>query len=337
MRRESLEFISEAILVERLVKEFRPIEKNAGLFDSLGLNTITSEVEDYVKKNMGGEHPYQWVLKLFATGMIFKIHPILGIVAAIADQFGFGVTALISKIGQMLEPKLKAGEPIDLTEANQSVMSIIQSQAGPLEGTTSKESSSFYGIMKFAWGAGGITALLSKLSPKMGKWGISGIVWFVIKALLLGAGLVAGAGFIKSLFDKDKKPGETSTPASNESSSQSGSSPQTAHTPTGSSILKPSGRGQQNFANDSANIWIVPLIDGSIEETLVAWAVDVYPELRGKETQIESLPSFDYAANMLHQNFDRSNPDHLVVPQGYHTRKEIVDLFSKEAEKLIGK
>ncbi len=333
MRQESFEFISEAILVEKMVKEYLPIEKNAGLFEGLGLNTISSYVGSYIKENMQGS-PGKWILKLFATGMIFKIHPVLGIIAAIADQFGFGVSALIDRFGSALKPKLEAGKQFSLDELNNIGKSITESVAGPLKSEPGIEASiGFYGIMKYAWGRGyntGLAALLGKLSPSVSRWTISGIVWFIIKTLLLGAGLVAGAGIVSSFFKKDDKSTTTTPPSS---TSEPGIP--SVSSPVGSSILKPSGRGQQNFANDSANIWIVPLVGGSIEDTLLLWAVDIYPELDGKEVQIEALPSFDYVSNMLHQNFDLKNPDHLVMPQGYHSRKEVVDLFSKEAEKLV--
>ena len=82
-------------------------------------------------------------------------------------------------------------------------------------------------------------------------------------------------------------------------------------------------------------MWIVPLVNGNVEDTVLAWAVDVYPQLQGKESKLESMPGFDYTVNILAQHFDSNNPKYLVIPEGYHSRKEIVDLFSKDAEQLV--
>jgi hypothetical protein len=334
MRHESLEFVSEAILVDRLLMDRSQFKKTSGLFETLGLDSVYSWLMNYVKTNMSG-HPGQWLLSLFASGLLFKMNPFLGILASVADGFGFGVTALISKIASALKPSLEAGIPIDISEVNAIGKSAVESLAGPLG---SEANDSFNDILKQAailGGSGGLSGLLSKLSPSLGRWTIGGIVLFVIKTLLLGAGLLAGGNLIAGMFKGKDKPSATPTEPGQTTSelTEQPSKPQAPTAPK--TTLKPSGRGEQIFLNNSANIWIVPLINGSVEDTLLAWAVDVYPQLSGKEMQLESMPGFDYTVNMLSQHYDSNNPKYLVVPEGYHSRKEVVDLFSKDAEQLV--
>ncbi len=67
------------------------------------------------------------------------------------------------------------------------------------------------------------------------------------------------------------------------------------------------------------------------------WAFDVYPEMELWEGIVERSSGFKRAVRRLKRNYNRRTPNSLMMPQEFHTRKQVVDLFSKEvANKIKG-
>ena len=161
---------------------------------------------------------------------------------------------------------------------------------------------------------------------------VGGIIVWLLKTLLVGAGLVAGAGLVKKLVTPSKDKAIVTAPAA---PSATPSAPKDVRPPKPADPFKASGSGEQHFANDANAIWIVPLLGGNVEKTLIAWATDVYPKLSGNEFVIRRSPAFKRAANKLKRNFNPSNPGSLIMPIGLHSRKQVVDLFARDVKKLL--
>ena len=89
-----------------------------------------------------------------------------------------------------------------------------------------------------------------------------------------------------------------------------------------------SGDGNQYHINDGSTVWVVPLINKSIEKTLIWWAVTIYPELKGNESELTQSSSFNNMVSILKAGIEPNHPDYLTIPQGLHTRKEVVDRFA---------
>ena len=60
---------------------------------------------------------------------------------------------------------------------------------------------------------------------------------------------------------------------------------------------------------------------------LLAWAVDVYPQLHGYESQMANLSSFDKVAEDISRYGGSNN---LTMPKEYKSRKQVVDLFAHD-------
>ena len=156
---------------------------------------------------------------------------------------------------------------------------------------------------------------------------VSFIIWFV-KNILKGAGLLLVGGMIAGALHGDKKPPQPAQTAPVIQPAQTTTTipiaMQRSVSPAG---LDPSGRGEKYFKNDDGNVWIVPLY-GNVKNTLTLWATDVYPQLKGREQEINSLPSFNRVANILEENIDPKAPNYLIMPPGFNRRIDVVNLFA---------
>lgn len=101
--------------------------------------------------------------------------------------------------------------------------------------------------------------------------------------------------------------------------------------------LKPSGKGEETHVNSGDTSWYVKLTNSNIKDTLVYWAVNVYPELKGKEQEIEKASSFNKLTSILNQFYNREELPYYAIPQypGINTIRNIVDLFAGEVAKSI--
>ena len=160
------------------------------------------------------------------------------------------------------------------------------------------------------------------------------LIW-ALKTALIGAGLVGGAGFIASFIKG--KPNKTNTvpvaPEVKSETEQMLPNESILPTPKESIDLIPSGRGTEQFKNDQEEfVWIVPII-GDLKETLVAWAVDIYPELSEYEDIIYSSQAF---SNVLYEfSKNDTGTSSIRVPGKYTSRKQIVDTFVGDVARKI--
>lgn len=174
--------------------------------------------------------------------------------------------------------------------------------------------------------------LFQKRQTGKAKWLLGGFfIWF-IKTALLGAGLLAGGEMIKNMLTKKKDPEQIAPDTTQQASHPVGQSytfPNIKFTPT--------GNGQDIHPNDHASsTWIVPIQNGSVKNTLLAWAPYVYKDLQGKESLIQQTRSFNKTVNDMMEHFD-DNTDQLTVPSQFKSIKQVVDQFAPEvASKLQG-
>ncbi len=343
MRKQDLEYISETIIINNIVNT--DLSKIAGLFDSLGLGDVSSSIGNFVSESAPkGGGTLSWVIDILISGALWSVSRPLAIIYTVATMFGFNLQSIISKIVAYLKPKADLGQKVDIGELNTLGKSIAESQFGPIEEATKESSVLLMAISKYAelnkesdfgrdiqsWIKGrghgsGLLGFLRSMPRRLAGWAIVGIIIWAIKSLVMAIGHhVIG------------KPSETKPEVTPEIDVKSPTTPVSQlfsekTTPT----LTSSGRGEVYFKNDSNNLWIVPVINANLIDTLIAWTIDIYPQLSAVKNELEDLPSFRKTVGILNRSFDRTHPNNVVVPQGYHTRKELVDIFSKEAEQLI--
>lgn len=345
-----LRYLADSELINRVaIIDAALLYKNAGIAETLG--GVSEAVQNYVLSKIdtsSSEGIAKGVLDILSPAMFFYMHPMLGVLAAAASAFDVDLSDILSKVVGAIKSKIAAGEKVTPEEVNQAGAALVVSASTDM----------FYDLRKLAQN-GQLTKLAFSpmqdtkrfynqpllhrvfgfLSPvKRRHLFVSFIVWFV-KTVLLGAGLLATAGVLKSKFAPSK---ESTAPVVEESKEvlPAQTRPAAVSIPTvpkASIPWKASGKGEQYFKNDASNIWVVPIY-GNVKNTLVLWATEIYPELKGKESQIYSLPSFNRAANILEKNIDYNKPNYLMMPPGFNKRIDVVNLFVgdvKPSEKIV--
>lgn len=358
MRKDELQYLSDTILIERLASD-PELLKQASLFQDIGFGSIAEKIKQFAKENIRADAPGGYVgsiVSLMAPAILFRIHPVLGIAGAAAHVLGFDMVGVVKSIMGGLSNQINSGEGVSLSDVSSLGKGVVSGEVGDIAGaddmllpireafdiTAQKRHWGHQGKLPktpfgYEKGAPLLKRIFGNLSRARGKWLIGGIIVWFLKTLLVGAGLVAGAGLIKDVVTPDKDQ-ETPTPKpEGEGAAYNKPAPAVKPyvPPKKLDPFTPSGNGKQYFSNDTNNVWIVPLINRSINDTLIAWAVDVYPALRGKEFEIEMSPAFNAAVSRLKRNFVAKQPGSLIMPIGLHTRKQVVDLFSRDVKKQM--
>jgi hypothetical protein len=307
--------------------------KTAGLFEDLDFPGVASSIMSGVKNLISPDDDSPMgLLKglggVIASGALFKLHPILGIAYTAAKALGVDVIGVAKSVIETLIDKVRAGKSL--------VMDDIQVSA-----------STYSSIIKLGWPDSyrkpGLSSIKVPFLPTKGSSMIEkvfgnlfelgkrkqlglllvGIIIWTIKTSLLGLGLVGIGAASKFVGDKVIN---TLKPSNEQSTEESEDKPTrlVEQKPQFSS----SGKGEKYFKNDAAHIWVVPLINNDVEQTLKAWTNEIYPEI----DNVEILPSFHSTVRLLLRNNNNKEQNSIAIPQGFNTRKQIVDLFAKDAK-----
>lgn len=157
------------------------------------------------------------------------------------------------------------------------------------------------------------------------KWMMGGFIIWIVKAVLMGAGLIAGAEAISGLLGHKKpealsaKPIETpSTPPESSSIIQEPKS--ISKTETLPSLI-----------DSSKEMWVVPLI-GSIAQTLEIWTADLYPKTKTPDLAKKLANSSKFRATLQELSSQATNrgSKSLVMPEQFTSRKQVVDQFIQD-------
>ena len=370
-----IQYISDSLLIEKLFLIDQGINKTAGLADGL-LSSLSSSIMEWGKEHIdttSAESIITSLSNLLIPGVLFKIHPALGVLATTAEVLGFSPTSVIKDIVVFVVKTLRSGGELTLDSINDIGKNAVSKQAGTVTAGNNmlsvlhqiekqgqlvrfvrtagpfSEVQSLLGLGRpkdtpeipfFGSSKGGLIEKVFGQLFKMkahgkARWLLGGFVVWIIKTILLGAGLVAGGEKIMSLF-LPKKPAESQNDTeiilTQNQNQENEKTPGQSFVPQSSSKLIPTGTGQDLHVNDhKTSKWVVPMVGGSIEETLLAWTHDVYHGLEGKESVIVSSPEFHQVVSEI-KTSNNSNSNKLTIPPQFKSRKQIVDKFIKAIE-----
>lgn len=355
----------ECLLIEALEKTDVPMYKKA--FD---LGGIASDVEASVKGQIDTSSPggmAESVAKFLVPGVLFKISPVLGILDVAASFVGLDIVSLFDRFIQFIKPKIQSGEMIDASSISQLGRSIGSAMGGGGDDDADEANDRTYAfhhllneIKKNSWGSsspsptipffggessswlGRVFGNLFKMQAKgKARWLIVGFVTWLVKTVLLSAGLLAVGGAVKSLVMpnhpsvKEMSPpspyAPTEHPGATENAAYKETVPNKTNVPDKALPIwkEPSGRGEEMHVNDGAtSIWVVPIVDGSVEGTLATWVKDVYPSF---DQQLNN-PSFYRMVDQLRRANNYAPAAQMAVPQQYKSRKQVVDAIVKDIQ-----
>lgn len=339
------EIYDEAILTAIASSDDFDIIKQAGLWDDLGFDGIASSIKGLIQKHVVKEDSPGGYLdalgSVLLSGALFKVHPVLGIAYAVANAMGIDVGGIISNVFDAVKGAVSGGG----TLSESSFDSIVKSAKYDPDLTKLAQKVDVPFLPRK--GSGVIARIFGNLFSRGMKtkasWLAKGIIIWALKTALLGAGLLTATGAATSLIkgvvsgDGKEKPSvdEPATTPKEEGAGSAYVAPTATTSPVSrpTSRLRPSGAGEKQFKNDTDNMWIVPLVNRNVPDTLLAWTEEIYPQLSGYDNIVSRSPAFRRAVNVLRQNKSNTNPDSLLMPPGITSRKQVVDLFAHQAAK----
>jgi hypothetical protein len=340
MRKDTLQYISDTIAIEALAKNAE-ITKQAGLFETLGFDSVSDSITNLVKQEGPADDSQSgWastIQRILINGTLFRAHPLLGAINIAAEWAGIDLIAIGKKILSGIFGSLTSNASINFADVDRYAKIAIRKQA-------------FFGSRRGGGLFGGnqtdeVKTILRNLSQISGRGRfktllIAVLVW-TLKTALVGAGVVGAAGLIKSFIkSRPKKKQEHKE----EPETEHRESPEHRHKPVKKEPISliHSGAGNRRFKNDWVNYrWEIPLF-GSLADTIVEWAVDMYGELSGYEDIIYDSPAFKRVIDILSEpQYDKRGNEIKAglgkhfIPKGFASRKQIVDAFVRDVSKQI--
>lgn len=327
MIKGEVQYLADTLLLQKLATIECGITKNANLLSEVvngitGLgSSIISDIEEKVKE----KGALAVIGEYFAEGAVIKLLGPWGyLISAAAEAFGFNIGDFIGTVFSYVKDKIENGQPVNLDEVN---------QMGQSMGKTAHKDM-FYSLRKAEFEGtivknGGMLDFF--LKGKAGKSIVVAIITWILKRILIGAGVTEVS---KAISDKVKNYAETPSDNTENANSQTQNSEESAHPvkvnlpPVIPNHFTSSGDGNQYHINDGSTVWVVPLLNKSIEKTLIWWASTIYPELKGQESQLNQSNSFNNMVSILQAGLEQDHPDYLTIPQGLHSRKDVVDRFA---------
>jgi len=372
MAKGELQYLSDSKIIEILFSDASVI-KEAGLFEDIGFPRIANAIKDFaqgVVDNDGSVGYVDTIINTLGSGILGRIHPLLGLFSAIASSaFGFNLSSIFGRFKRMLRQHFSSSDSLSLGEADQLARDAVglQVSASLDPALDTLESYGFEVLAQYRRrrkfrrspkinipmiaekGKPLLVKVFGNLGALRGKTLAAGILVWFLKTFLLGAGLVTAGVGAKKLYDKSKEVvTEKPSPKTKEEphahsheqvettfSEPATTAPKYTVRQTGSTF-KPSGEGVKYFPNSGGSLWVVPLINRSINNTLKEWAFDVYPGSSKVEHLFERSEDFQRTVSSLKRNYNYRDPDNLVMPRQFHSRKQVVDSFIEDVASLQG-
>jgi len=363
-RKDELSYIADTLLIERLYFMDAAIKKQAGLSEDFSnavsgaMSGAKEAIQSYWKQHVDFSSPKNAILsaiELLVPVTLMRINPLIGMAANLLGGEEV-IVSILDAFKDPLKAKAESGEAIDLSHINAIAKSLIPAT----ESTEIKTSSDpFYSIRKIV-NEGKLlktaqsrsprgtledllhglkpapkgTSILGRIFPIVKGSGMKGLLvgligWF-IKTVLLSIGMIGVGGAIKGIIH----PGGDSSSAGAVASTTAPAAvtPQISLPTAKANNLQKSGLGEQFHPNDETHSWIVPL-NGDVKNTVLNWAIAVYPELRGYDQEILQTPSFNRMSNILNAFYNPMYPNYLTMPRGVNKIIDVVDVFAGDIKK----
>ncbi len=352
-----------SLVQQGIIKKASVIDFFKGIFSD-----FYKSIESQVDKN----HPVLSVMNFLSIGVISAYNPILGIILSIlGTSFGINFSTIFNSIKNSLTPHLQNDEAIKNLDRNQNT--IISDAVGSavdsnltasdseidatLQNLENKETFSTAAaksnvlIKEAAIGAVFVQKFLPKIGQAFGggKFGIKTFLTWIVKAILLGAGIIGVSGTASAQVFGIKGKEDSDQPKQDDKVVDQ-SRDETPTTKSSKSILnelklfgdhrivesRPNNApNDQSSGVDGGMEWKV---GGPLWETLYDWIFTTYrnsAEVFRKHNITDS--SLQEAARQVANQFIKTtkypyNSDQYRIPREYDNVKDVVDLIISKAK-----
>ena len=121
-----IQYVSDTILLEETFQVLAEFNDNRFEKYAFDLAAILPSIGNEVSSLVGGNYSTpRKIVDLLAPALFFGIHPLLGALVAIAEHFGYDLTAIYEKIKNAIMPDLKAGKPVTAEQINSAAQAAI--------------------------------------------------------------------------------------------------------------------------------------------------------------------------------------------------------------------
>jgi hypothetical protein len=332
-----LEYIADCIFIEAIAKD--PMIKNAeGI-----LSSVFSSVKDYVMSLFDKDRPIASVLAFIGPGILFRLgFPWLAVIYEVADVLGFDWISfwdsVKSGIANIIKSIISSGSKPSEAELSSNINRTVATSAsqhfdnepdigrlkklinsGKLNSSLTTDISNANDLYHFASkyqtdkSIIKTAGLIGGFTSKLAKFFIKTISW-LIKTALVSLGFAVAGGAVSSIFKTDKNKPSSASSANEDLTPIS---------------IRPSQSISQEMLtvhrNDLSNAWIERASIDDIDDILLSWVFDVYPQLSSQRSELEHSSSFNNTRNkFLSRNRLAAGLDIISIPKPYQRKIDIV-------------
>lgn len=345
----------DAMLVETVLADPKLYKKGGFITDLL------TKVKDYFAEKIDPNNPVKSVLNMLAPGVLWVVFKGLGLgmwgtlIGLLMNVFHVDAYGMMVSLYEKVKDMISGGQKVSSSQIDSAVNGIVQShsqvngeqeaqeayqklqqkQQQPAQANDGKVYSSLellhdakiirlamveyerqnLRLVKEAISLSEFTPFYSSRKAK-GTSLLGSILGFVFKLALASAGLMVAGDIVRKIFHMDDR---GSGGASSETPSGT-TSTQTKYHASGDTPLP----HEMPIANNRSNI----------ENMVVQFAKDVYPDLSSKEDIIRSSPYFKAVVDQIaHTNLYNPGSAETLIPSIFHSKKQVVDYFIDDVAK----
>lgn len=306
------------------------------------VSSIVSTVTNYVSGKIDPNNKAASIFNILAPGMLIALGGIfkpLGWLLELAELFHFEPSKMLGDIVGGIKESVMSGQQISSEQVDAAANRAVANNYGsaPTEEDFRKITTSLslreiqiyklsldHTIKELHQGKlekkAQVPLFLKFLGLKPVTASIlSKVLSWIIKTVLISGGFMAAGALWEHMTGNGSKPGAPSATA-----------PGTA-TPT--AAVQQLFKVDPGYNDEKLNVssgWIEGVPPSQIENQLVSWAQEIYPELRGKESFIRSSQLLPQVAQFIQQYNSNNTSNVTFMPKRFTSRKQIVDMFMDE-------
>jgi hypothetical protein len=345
----SLEYIADSLIIEKLAANggMIVIAQDGGIVSS-----IASNIKNYVLSIFDKDRPISSIMSFLGPGILFKLgFPWMSVLYTAAEAFGFDWKGFWSSVGQgittFVKTILSSGKPADENEAAQKVNETVanafnsnfsgQIDKDKLEdlaknntfkaddGKFSSDLNNALELKKLAieYNRTKTFTKVAGITSKLAGFFIKIISW-VVKTALISLGFVSAAGAVRGLLGI--KPDNSNAPLGGGSSNDNTNISLTKQ-PIRSLKISPSVSPEMFtvHSNDMSSVWMEHGDISNIDDMLISWVLNIYPQLKDYEDKIKSSSNFQTIVSRFEDRNKLSSGTGMVsVPRPYERKADIV-------------
>lgn len=370
MVNEGLQFYVDTLIVENLMSDPR-LSKQAqsGLVTSL-IQKVYDYAHAQLQEFKDSDHKIAWLTNFLVPGVLTAFgFPVLGFLSRLAEVFfGMDFAKIFAEAGEAIKNLVVGGKQTNSAAVDGAIShAVINAPLGKPDPSSEEEleqrkqmltsakmtfrESQLFKIalvdfleknpevnltdpeinIKFAagWFSSGLSTFVAS-RHKTVKILIAVIGW-IAKALLAAGGFMVVGDVINSIIGGGKPASSSDTIPSGAPSSETQTSVDTANQNV--FPVNP-GYTAENF-NTPYSRWVIQSDPSSVDHLLLSWATEIYPSLRGHESEITSLGTFQSVEQIIKAYNAGGPPNMTFIPRQWKSRKQVVDNFMNEAASKI--